>query len=145
MASSASAASVRVLSAGAQLDAPRRDREADGELWLARDELRDATGWQLEPEGLCKDGSCTPLGGAAGGLVDGDLVCASNVWKALRRPVLHDAARTTWFLGEAADDRARRLASLEAPDFTLPDVEGKLHSLSDYRGRKVLLATWASW
>ena len=28
---------------------------------------------------------------------------------------------------------------------TLPDITGKLHSLSDFRGKKVFLATWASW
>ena len=30
-------------------------------------------------------------------------------------------------------------------DFELPDLDGKLHRLSDYRGQKVLLVTWASW
>jgi peroxiredoxin len=35
--------------------------------------------------------------------------------------------------------------TLEAPDFTLPDIDGKQHSLSDYRGKKVLLLSWASW
>jgi len=59
--------------------------------------------------------------------------------------VLHDASRKTWMLGESAADRGRRLESLEAPDFTLPDIEGQPHSLSDFRGQKVLLATWASW
>ena len=34
---------------------------------------------------------------------------------------------------------------LTAPDFSLPDLEGREHSLSDYRGNKVFLATWASW
>jgi peroxiredoxin len=48
-------------------------------------------------------------------------------------------------LGEAAEDRSQALASLRAPDFTLPDITGKLHSLSDFRGKKVFLATWASW
>lgn len=38
-----------------------------------------------------------------------------------------------------------RLASLEAPDFTLPDLDGRPHSLSDYRGQKILLAAYASW
>ena len=37
------------------------------------------------------------------------------------------------------------LTTLEAPDFRLPDMNGKLHALSDFRGKKVLLLTWASW
>ena len=32
-----------------------------------------------------------------------------------------------------------------APDFSLPDINGQPHRLSDYRGKKVFLATWASW
>ncbi len=78
-------------------------------------------------------------------LVDGDSVCASGLWESLGRPVLHDEARSVWMLGEAAADRRRELESLDAPDFTLPDITGKLHSLSDFRGKKVFLATWASW
>lgn len=30
-------------------------------------------------------------------------------------------------------------------DFTLPDLEGKSHSLSDYRGKWVLVNYWATW
>ena len=32
-----------------------------------------------------------------------------------------------------------------APDFALPDREGKLVRLSDFKGKKVLIVTWASW
>jgi len=32
-----------------------------------------------------------------------------------------------------------------APDFTVTDVDGVEHKLSDYRGRNVLLVFWATW
>jgi peroxiredoxin len=32
-----------------------------------------------------------------------------------------------------------------APDFTLPDLAGRPHSLAEQRGNKVLLVVWASW
>ena len=32
-----------------------------------------------------------------------------------------------------------------APDFTLTDIKGKEHKLSDYRGKDVLLVFWATW
>lgn len=32
-----------------------------------------------------------------------------------------------------------------APDFTLTDITGKRHRLSDYRGKDVLLIFWATW
>lgn len=31
------------------------------------------------------------------------------------------------------------------PDFTLPDLNGKLHHLSDYRGKWVVVNYWATW
>ncbi len=33
----------------------------------------------------------------------------------------------------------------EAPDFTLTDLDGKQHRLSDYRGKNVMLIFWATW
>ena len=32
-----------------------------------------------------------------------------------------------------------------APDFTVTDIEGKQHSLSDYIGKNVLVVFWATW
>lgn len=31
------------------------------------------------------------------------------------------------------------------PDFTLPDLDNRPVSLSDFRGRNVLIFMWASW
>ena len=37
------------------------------------------------------------------------------------------------------------LVTGQAPDFALPDRNGKIVRLSDFRGKKVVLVTWASW
>lgn len=61
------------------------------------------------------------------------------------RPVAVDQEERAAYLGVTAEARAAALASLEAPDFRLPDLEGRLHSLSEHRGQKVLLVAYASW
>ena len=61
------------------------------------------------------------------------------------RPVALDREAGAAYLGVAAAERGRRLASLEAPDFTLPDLDGRPHTLSSLRGRKVFLVAYASW
>ena len=120
---------------------------ADGEdLWVTRAEVESTIGWTLKPEGLCRGDVCVPLPDANSDrhINDGG-VNLSAWWKLMDRPVLHDAAGDTWMLGASAYERANALQSLAAPDFTLPDLEGALHALSDYRGKRVFLTTWSSW
>jgi hypothetical protein len=64
---------------------------------------------------------------------------------ALARPLALDVEERAAALGTAAADRAGALASLEAPDFALPDLAGRLHTLSEQRGKKALLIAYASW
>jgi hypothetical protein len=67
-------------------------------------------------------------------------------WAAsLDRPLAVDLEERVAFLGVSAGVRAAALRSLVAPDFRLPDLDGRLHALSDQRGRKVLLVAFASW
>jgi len=61
------------------------------------------------------------------------------------RPVALDAPEGAAFVGVSAEERGRPLAALEAPDFTLPDLEGRRHSLSEHRGKKVFLVAYGSW
>ena len=117
------------------------------DLWVPMRELQAATGWELKPQGLCRGESCVPIPPARRDqfLRAGDLVNLAALARQLGQPVVRDDSHALWFFGESADARRDALASLKAPDFTLPDIYGHPHSLSDYRGRKVLLLSWASW
>jgi hypothetical protein len=140
------AETLHILSAGRHIETLRSTDRAGDALWIAPKDLERATGWNLKPEGLCQEEVCIPIASAdRQRLVQEDRVCASGLWETLGRPVLHNEDHSVWMLGESAADRSRPLESLEAPDFTLPDITGKLYSLSDYRGKKIFLATWASW
>jgi len=41
--------------------------------------------------------------------------------------------------------RPRLGKGVPAPNFTLPDINGKMVSLTDYRGKVVLINIWATW
>ncbi len=115
-------------------------------LWLHRVEAEEASGWQMKPEGFCRGDVCVPIpAGRDAEYVRGDEVNVSAFWKLLDKPAIASEQHDVWFLGEGANERNDALLSLEAPDFTLPDFTGKLHSLSDFRRKRVLLITWASW
>ena len=123
--------------------------KAEGDnLWLAAIDLARASGWELKPEGACKGDICIPIAPAREAefvRADGPSFNLAAFARLLGQPVLHDDNHGVWFFGEAADTRRATLASLEAPDFELSDLDGTMHRLSDYRGRKVLLSAWASW
>ena len=120
---------------------------ASGEaLWCEGQDAEAATGWEVKPEGLCQGPTCVPLpAGRERELVRDGRVDLAALWRHLGQPVVHSDRGDVWVLTRGAGERAAALASLEAPDFTLPDVSGRAHRLSDYRGKKVLLVTWASW
>ena len=123
------------------------DATADGdELWLDCATIEQATGWSWKAEGLCHGDVCVPLPRMhADKFVRGDRLNVAAMWRRSGQPVVHDSASSVWVLGSGAEQRSATLATLQAPDFALPDLDGRLHSLSSYRGRKVFLATWASW
>jgi hypothetical protein len=111
-------------------------------LCLSPADVERATQWTLKPGGLCRDALCVPL--QAGMLRDGRIDVAA-FWRHLGNHVLSDDSGETWVLGTGAADRQAALADTAAPDFTLPDLAGVPHRLSELRGKKVFLTTWASW
>lgn len=115
-------------------------------LRVTLDELRRATGWERKPQGLCRDEACVaePKGSswydADKGTFDLGAFAAH-----LGQPIARDEAEAVAAVGVAAVRRREALATLEAPDFALPDLDGRVHRLSDYRGKKVFLFTWGSY
>ena len=106
-------------------------------LEVTPEELRARTGWDLKPEGLCKADRCVPVEDA------GDRLDVTVLAERLGMALVHDEPHGLWALGPESGGRA--LLCAEMPDVTLPDRHGNPFSLSSLRGRKVLLAAWASW
>jgi len=117
-----------------------------GALWLDRQTCADVSGWELKPEGLCRGDICVPVAQGSGAqYVREEQIDLAGFWGHMNEPFAKSRDNAVWAFGEAAAVRATELESLEAPDFSLPDLDGNPHALSDFRGQKILLATWASW
>ena len=121
------------------------DNRNDG-LWLGAADLQRVSGWTFKPEGFCKGEVCVAVPPSrTAEFVSGQSYNLVALAGLLGQPVVADTANHAWCIGEASGERRRALQSLQAPDFTLPDLSGKMHSLSDYRGKRVFLVSWASW
>ena len=122
---------------------------AEGEnLWVPASELPAAAGWELRPEGACRGDVCVPIPRGREGEFLRERPARFNLAalaRLLAEPVVHEDAHGVWFFGTSAATRLDDMQSLRAPDFTLPDLEGRPHALADYRGTKVFLVFWASW
>jgi hypothetical protein len=112
------------------------------QLDVSVDELASGTGWTVKPQGACRGEVCVPLPAEvtrADGRIAVDVLAPR-----LGMPLLHDDAHGVWALGPASVS-GHALATAEAPELTLPDLDGNPFSLSTLHGQKVLLVAWASW
>ena len=108
-------------------------------LHVSRSEFEAGTGWTLKPEGACQGPVCIPLSSPPGDTVD-----VVRVAHDMAMPLVAAEEHGLWALGPASVG-ARALASAEAPELRLPDLDGNLFSLSSLRGQKVLLYAWAPY
>jgi hypothetical protein len=124
------------------------------DLWITLADLTRATGFVVKPQGVCRAELCFPLPAARKSefLITLGTKVNKVQWfnlsafaRLLHQPVAHDVATKVWYFGPRPEVQNNYLASFQAPSFTLPDMEGHPHSLSDFRGKKVLIVTWASW
>lgn len=120
------------------------------DLWVTTAELTQATRFELKPQGVCREELCFPIPKPrTAEFLKQDRKATwfnlSAFARLLKQPLARDEALSVFSFGPRPDQQNAHLQSLVAPDFTLPDKDGKRHALSDFRGKKVLLVTWASW
>ncbi|MGD9724295.1 MAG: redoxin domain-containing protein [Pirellulales bacterium] len=120
------------------------------DLWVSAADLTKINGFVVKPQGICCDDVCVPTSGdQASDLAvtrDGQTaVSMTELARRLEQSYAVDRETGTWSFGLIPVARAPFLKSAVAPDFELKDRSGKTVRLSDYRGKKVLLVTWASW
>ena len=120
------------------------------DLWVVPDDLTRINDFVLKPEGACLAELCVPVRQDR----DSELYVrrAGQGWfnvtelaRRLQQSFAVDHEHAVWSFGNIPVTRNAFLQSAKAPDFALPDREGKLVRLSDFRGKKVLVITWASW
>jgi len=111
-------------------------------LDLSTDEFARLTGWEIKPEGACRDEVCVPLpllAPDAAGRIPVPVVA-----ERLGMPIAHDERHGLWALGPRSGDR-RVLDTARMPDLVLADFDAGAFDLATLRGRKVVLLAWASW
>jgi peroxiredoxin len=122
-----------------------RETEAelvDGAVLIDPAYLPTAIGWDLKPEGLCRGDVCMPVRDRDVLYVD-ERVDLARVAEALDRPFLVEDGVAA--LGEPRAIRRMAAGGLQAPEFALPDLDGRVRHLGEWQGKKKLLVTFATW
>lgn len=120
------------------------------DLWVSPEDLTRINGFELKPEGACLDSICIPLkqdrDSEAFVRRDGQAwVNVTALARKLDQPFVADHDAGVWSFGAIPATRGSFLTAAMAPDFALEDRAGNTVRLQDFRGKKVLLITWASW
>jgi hypothetical protein len=120
------------------------------DLWVAASQLSSINGFELKDEGACLDDICIPVRQDE----DSNLFVNRNSqgWlnitelaRRLQQPYVVDHESDVWSFGTIPVTRNAFVRDHLAPDFVLNDKTGKPVRLSQFKDKKVLLITWASW
>lgn len=109
-------------------------------LTLPTARFEEGTGWTLKPQGACRGEVCVPLPD----VVHDGQVDVAVVAERLGMPLVESVADGLWSLGPASLG-GHVLATAEAPELELPDLEGRPFRLSSLKGQKVLVVSWAPY
>lgn len=111
-------------------------------LWIQKTDLPRINGFELKPQGACRADICIPIPRT---MMRGAFFNLSAFAKKAGQLVVADTGARVWSFGEIPVVRGSFLESRMAPEVTVPDRKGRPVHLSQFRGKKVLLVTWASW
>jgi AhpC/TSA family len=111
-------------------------------LWVRTSDLPRINEFELKPEGACRADLCVPIPKT---MTDGEYFDLSGFARLTGQAQVADGPTRVWSYGEMPALRGAFLESRVAPDFSVPDRQGRHVKLSDFRGKKVLVVTWASW
>lgn len=121
----------------------------NNELWIHKDDVKKSTGFELKPSGACyeKLDICIPLFEDGYKHTDekGEWLNMSKLANTLDMACVSNSDKSVWSLGIIPQERANLLETRMAPDFEIEDINGEIIRLSDFRGKKVLIVTWATW
>lgn len=115
-------------------------RVENADLWIPAADLPRINEFVLKPQGACREDVCIPL---AKELKRSGWLNLSGFARKVRQSVVNEGP--LWSLGEMPLLRTGFLQSRTAPDFAVQNRQGKTVRLTDFRGRKILLLSWASW
>jgi len=110
------------------------------DLWVRQADLPKINDFEVKPEGACRADLCIPL---SKDLLRGDWFNLTGFARKTGQAFLNESS--VWSFGEIPVLRGAFYNSRIAPDFAVPDRSGKIVHLNDFRGKKVLVITWASW
>jgi hypothetical protein len=111
-------------------------------LWIDKSDLPRINDFELKPQGACRADVCIPIPRT---MTRGTSFNLTAFAQRVGQRVVADAPSRVWSFGEIPVVRGAYLESRMSPDIAVPDRKGRTVKLSQFRGKKVLLVTWASW
>jgi len=111
---------------------------------IKKSDVQEVLGWELKDEGLCKEATCVPV--PLDSTSDSsEFVDLLTLTETLGFSTVMDIEAGFLAIDSFSSLRHSALSERKAPDIELPDLNGTMHSLSEWSDKKKLLVAFSSW